>query len=485
MTIFTRSTLTCLFFYLFTPVFSQITLERTYTELPPGNITNPRFQPNGGYVMALSDLDSAYTPTGNFIFQSFLDDLVRTDDLGNILWTWTDSSDAYPEKYLEVLSNGDILMVMSALDVPGKNIQDELIAHRFSESGQLLWTRSAGVSGKLYDPQNIIELPNGEIVIIALSNPTGFALQEQERIFFKLDANGNVLTFNSELLPSDAETMNIRSTLWNDTSIVQIRYNLNENYYLTFIGASGTTLSTDSITIVDPSTFRSGVPVVLDDRSIAFLSERDPPATLAADTRYIRLDSNAQVLNDTANSPFGLGASGTTLVHRQGALFTVTEAQGAMFARTLVLRKLNPDGSEVWGNTFSGGSTNLYRRAYSLDVAPNGDLLFAGTRNPTYPNGSAYPYLVRTNLDGLLPTEDPVWSSFSIFPNPTTGRLRIDALEIGEGDVFSVLDLQGKTVLTPSNESELDLSALNNGIYLVRWKRENGRSLTRKVIVQH
>ncbi len=485
MTIFTRSTLTCLFFYLFTPVFSQVTLERTYTELPIGNITNPCFHPNGGYVMALSEFEDTFTPDGNFIFQYYLDDLVRTDDLGNILWTWSDSTVSNPEKYVEVLGNGDILMVMSALDVPGKNIHDELKVYRFSESGQLLWNNSIGSFANLYEPQSLLEMPNGDLVVTAISNPNGFALQEQENIYLRLDANGNILHFNSQLLPANAETRSTRSAIWNDSTIVQIRFNSEQNFYLTFMGPDGTELSNDSIAPVDMSTFGAGAPVVLDDRSIAFLSQVDPPATLAGYTRFIRIDSNAQILNDTINTAALTGSTGVTLVHRMGALYTVTEVQGFQFDRALSLRRLNPDGSEVWAYSYVNGSANLYRNAYSLDIAPNGDLLFGGSTNPTYPNGSSYPYLIRTNADGLLPIDDAARAGFQVFPNPTTGLVRIDAPEVGAGDNFSVTDIQGKTVLEPSNESELDLSALNNGVYLVRWNRENGRSLTRKVIVQH
>ncbi|MBV1888126.1 MAG: T9SS type A sorting domain-containing protein, partial [Urechidicola sp.] len=75
-------------------------------------------------------------------------------------------------------------------------------------------------------------------------------------------------------------------------------------------------------------------------------------------------------------------------------------------------------------------------------------------------------------------------STVKIYPNPSFGNIiNITANEIIDVTVFDIL---GKQVLKDQvnrNVNQLDISALNKGIYLIRLKTENG-SVTKKFIKQ-
>lgn len=68
-------------------------------------------------------------------------------------------------------------------------------------------------------------------------------------------------------------------------------------------------------------------------------------------------------------------------------------------------------------------------------------------------------------------------SELSIYPNPTTGKVSIDVENFTSAEV---MDITGRTVMT-SNESTIDMSNLNNGVYMIRVNTANG-SATQKIV---
>lgn len=93
---------------------------------------------------------------------------------------------------------------------------------------------------------------------------------------------------------------------------------------------------------------------------------------------------------------------------------------------------------------------------------------------------------------------DPVLSAdetagpgdWQVFPNPTTGPVTLRSFGLAPAAV-EVFDLSGKTVMARSlrgsqtgrDAHTLDLSALKNGLYLIRLQTESGISGTKKLII--
>jgi len=70
-----------------------------------------------------------------------------------------------------------------------------------------------------------------------------------------------------------------------------------------------------------------------------------------------------------------------------------------------------------------------------------------------------------------------------IYPNPTTGELRVESGEL-RVDSIEIFDLFGKTCnvsRVTCNENEMDISFLPAGIYFLRITTENG-VIVRKVV---
>jgi len=71
----------------------------------------------------------------------------------------------------------------------------------------------------------------------------------------------------------------------------------------------------------------------------------------------------------------------------------------------------------------------------------------------------------------------------NLYPNPTSGVVSIQnnsALPIENVEVYSIT---GQTILT-STSTQIDLSALNSGVYFVKLIAEEGTSITKKVVKQ-
>ena len=60
-----------------------------------------------------------------------------------------------------------------------------------------------------------------------------------------------------------------------------------------------------------------------------------------------------------------------------------------------------------------------------------------------------------------------------LYPNPTTGMINVEAEALQS---VEVLDMAGRKVMT-SNKSQVDLSNLSNGVYMVRVNTANGSAL--------
>lgn len=87
--------------------------------------------------------------------------------------------------------------------------------------------------------------------------------------------------------------------------------------------------------------------------------------------------------------------------------------------------------------------------------------------------------IVELNLtlgySGLI---DNINSQFKLFPNPTTGKITINGIEISEIEIF---DAQGK-LLFKTTESEFNISNFSNGIYFLHLKTENNHVLVKPII---
>lgn len=136
-----------------------------------------------------------------------------------------------------------------------------------------------------------------------------------------------------------------------------------------------------------------------------------------------------------------------------------------------------------WDNNTSGmsssdaGSGESTSNMKTQSTFNNWNFTNVWTISPAYNNG--YPYL---GLYTVNVKEKQKTAMFSVFPNPVRNQINI-SIEEGIVNKVKIIDLTGKTVLQINGfqASTIDISALNNGIYLIQV---NDYKLTKKIIKQ-
>lgn len=58
--------------------------------------------------------------------------------------------------------------------------------------------------------------------------------------------------------------------------------------------------------------------------------------------------------------------------------------------------------------------------------------------------------------------------SFSVYPNPTTGKLKVN---VDDESIITLYSIDGRVLWTGSNTSELDMGHLNNGVYFIEAQK--------------
>lgn len=73
-------------------------------------------------------------------------------------------------------------------------------------------------------------------------------------------------------------------------------------------------------------------------------------------------------------------------------------------------------------------------------------------------------------------------ANVNVFPNPSTGVFNVTGLNIKMGSFkINVFDIYGKQVLQNTNETRIDLTSFDNGVYIIHIIAEDGQTIVKKV----
>lgn len=191
--------------------------------------------------------------------------------------------------------------------------------------------------------------------------------------------------------------------------------------------------------------------------------------------RIVRLDTDGTLdtsfnigtgFNNAVNT-ISLQSNGKILV---GGDFTSYNGQ----TRNRIVR-LNTDGS--LDNSFNIGA-GLDNWVTTIALQPNGKILVGG--NFTEYDGITQNRIVRLNGTATAGIEDFDNVGIKIYPNPVK-----DILYFEKGvQKVTITDLTGKVLSTQSNSNQINMSAFQNGVYLITIEQENGVKETSKIIKQ-
>ncbi|MEI6507315.1 MAG: T9SS type A sorting domain-containing protein [Bacteroidota bacterium] len=158
-----------------------------------------------------------------------------------------------------------------------------------------------------------------------------------------------------------------------------------------------------------------------------------------------------------------------------------------------LLLKLTLTGKLVWRRQLSFNQKNM-ERLIGINATSNGLLMFGQGDDTLYNqfNNNAHAWLVKTdtngcvipgcNLNDVIDTSNsgiqeyenlPSENDFTVYPNPTTGLLKISSKNISID--FIITDVLGKTLKTGNTKDEINVSDFVNGIYFIsinqKWKK--------------
>ncbi len=156
--------------------------------------------------------------------------------------------------------------------------------------------------------------------------------------------------------------------------------------------------------------------------------------------------------------------------------------------------QMSQNGDLRWVLSFGD---SLDDRAKSIALGPNETIYTSGTFQATVnfdPGSSNYSLTADTTIAGLFITkhsniisdlQPEKISSGRVYPNPTTGKIKIEIENVNDPVSIEILSKEGKTQgvfhYSPDQELQLEIPG-PPGIYLLRIKVENSRSIQKKVI---
>ena len=108
--------------------------------------------------------------------------------------------------------------------------------------------------------------------------------------------------------------------------------------------------------------------------------------------------------------------------------------------------------------------------------------------NASYPGSVMMRPIVTSKMDYQLGVKEQVIVEkdydFTIYPNPTKNSVNIKVIHPSNTTQFEIQDLNGRIVLQSDGETQLDISHLQSGIYLVSRKEGNQVLKVKKLVVQ-
>ena len=154
-------------------------------------------------------------------------------------------------------------------------------------------------------------------------------------------------------------------------------------------------------------------------------------------------------------------------------------------------------------NLRDGGSWNneIVIPLFPYDAGTDSGMMYTSANQPTQPSAEPISVLINVgpfnakpigtltiSLNEVLSIDDQDITKVLIFPNPSNGLIKISTSPINVLKEALVFDVLGKQVATINNKNldpslNLDLTALNKGVYLVRLELKDGSQSTKRLVL--
>jgi len=467
-----KNLFTVLFLVLSMSVFSQITFENTYDN---GSIDfgQSLLTLNDGYLICGATYDDA---NGDFdIFAT------KVDLSGVVVWTNIYTSVGIGNDYATYMnetSDGNFVITGTAYD-PEFEDQDAFVL-KISGNGNELWVETYDGGDANEDGANyIVEDAVGALLVC------GYATEgtEKKMWLLGLDQDGTKLGERFYSLNGDDEANCVIEFEDGSYALIGKSYdNVNGDY-------DGVLVRTDSEGNEIWSVFSIGT---ADEEYNDFVIDANGNYIITGSMEDEEFGDNDLLLMSVSNNGNFLNYSytfdyqvGNDVAHRiyinnsdyflAGSVEDV--ANGDLDA---YLAKINVANGSIIGDEIYGGS---YDDVFSdFGFANDGGYICVGYSMVNSTDADVY--LVKTDENGGVVSTPSVVTknNISYYPNPANEFISINTTT--ELQSFEIVDITGKILLTGKlNNSQINLSSIENGVYFIRFYDNKGIVKTEKLII--
>ncbi len=459
-------------------------------------------------VSVQSTSDSGYIATGgSFSYGDGSNDvyLLKTDKYGNELWHKTYGGNGYDIGIAVKQTMDGGYIITGSTSSYGAGSSDVYLI-RTDALGDTLWTRTFG--GAEDDAgYSVIENNDGSLLIVG--NTLSFAVGFSAAYVIKTDENGNLLWQKSYEKSGTSRAGGVHKINNEGYIIAGSTYSLGTShkmFYFLKINENGDTIWTKTYSIPNCNVGTGCVDITADSGfvfggSITY-SNGD------ADLCLMKTDTNGNFLWFKKYSGTGAQMGGNFCQTNDGC-FVITGMTGDigkdnntsdLITESIIFNNLNPkiengnliilktnsSGDSLWSRTY-GNNNNDFGNSIQLTI-DNGFIICGG--KTTGSNQDLY--LVKTDNLGLTGITDDYANemNYKLYPNPSNGVFQIQSAAYCISDVkVNVMNYSGQIILNKiidlNERNKIDLTTCGNGLYFIQFIYRNGETFSRKVIVQH
>jgi hypothetical protein len=417
--------------------------------------------------------------------------LIRTNSLGDTLWTKTHGS-PYTEvaNSITVLADGSFALTgfkSTNATVSGRNVY----VMKLDNNGNKQWEKSYG--GTATDEGNEIkQTTDGGFIITGLTE--SFGSGGRDAYLIKTNATGDTLwtrtyggvefddSWDIELTADGGYILTggsytFASGNYDDAWLIKVDANGNKEWIKNY----GITDKVDWAWALTP----------VSDGGFAFVgvknTDEDGTGAYHSDLHFVKVDQSGNTLWDKSISA-DYRIEGTDIQETSDHGFVICGYKITTNGQAFCIIRTDGGGEVKWSKMLENPST--LSRANAITETLDGGYAAIGYRSKDFNAVSEDIYFVKIK-DELLSSVDETFQSLKptveIYPNPATDMLYFTHAN----DIKSILlfNIEGRVILSfkgnELKESQVNISSLENGLYLVKIIKDNGVNEVKRLAISN
>ena len=441
--------------------FGQTTWEKLFSNKSTDVFRSVTEVPSGGYAIAGYTSDSTVSDTDAYV--------VRINTLGDTLWTFRHNIGlSKKDLFYKIINTADGGFVMCGYTNSVTGVSDDILFTKINGSGQLVWTKTWGGSGK-DRAQDIVQLADGTFGIVGYT--TSAPAQYYDAFFYRVDANGDSLWFKryGSAAYDDANTIKI---LANGGFLLGGQSSNGANGFDQFLirtNDSGDTLWTRKFGTIGSDNIES---LAIGPDGYYMVGSTNGAGVGGDDGYLVKTDTTGTVQFSKT-----FGGSAPDDLHRVeltadgGLVMSGTTSSTGPLNPNMWIVRANANGDSLWSRAFGGDN---HDHGYSGQQTTDGGYILAGHTGSFGFNGEEA-FVVKMDANGnianLLTYIVP-----SVLVSPTTSTCG------GSGIIVKIIIRNFGANTVPNVPAQVvitgDLSQTINGLYSGAFHPQDADTLT-------